>query len=79
MEIVSCTPYPMNKKGDKRVCETYRGINFLNVTYKLFSSVLYKTQRGKKNVGLYIKNKIMCMHGKFMAIISQGFDQTVLQ
>jgi hypothetical protein len=31
---------PVNKKGDKLDCKNYRGICFLNVTYKVFAKIL---------------------------------------
>jgi hypothetical protein len=34
---------PLHKKGDQLECVNYRGITPLNVTYKVFSNVLYTT------------------------------------
>jgi len=33
--------FPLHKKGDQLECATYRGIILLNVTYKVFSNILY--------------------------------------
>lgn len=33
---------PIYKKGDKMICENYRGITLLSVVNKIFSNVLYK-------------------------------------
>jgi hypothetical protein len=32
---------PLHKKGDQLKCANYRGITLLNVTYKVFSVILY--------------------------------------
>ena len=32
---------PVFKKGDRRECSNYRGINLLNITYKMFTCLIY--------------------------------------
>ena len=32
---------PIYKKGDRKQCNNYRGVSFLNITYKIFAIILY--------------------------------------
>ena len=46
---------PVFKKGDKTICDNYRGITILNAAYKVFSSILYKRLQkyGEEIIGDY--------------------------
>jgi len=39
-ELENCNYTPINKKGDKMLCSTRRGISLLNVCYKVFTNIL---------------------------------------
>jgi hypothetical protein len=46
---------PLFKKGDRKLCINCRGITLLNVTYKVFSSLIQKklSEMVECNIGMY--------------------------
>lgn len=71
---------PLLKKGDKAVCDNYRGIMLLSVIYKIFSGLLYKYLKDEidKNIGDYqrgFRSVKFTIHQIFVLAIAKYQEQ----